>query len=308
MRMKDMIERTGLTDRAVRLYIDEGLLTPRQESSYSGRRSFEFSEEDAQQLETISTLRRAGFSVAAIREMLMTPDRCSAILVAHRQELEDDIRQKRELLGILSDIDPTDCTLTAAIIADRIRMPASEQNIPKEDSAMSKSDLKTLLRRRTPAMLSLIFFILSAIQMTSLAIRCAFVTVTLKSGGGYLYNYIFSMDAAITHFFALAVPFLLMAAAVCILVHLLGGHRKLTIAALILGIAAITMLLLLPEHSKEAMFLFEFHGYRFSFMHKVFYSVAAWFDVYLKTLKFLPILTACIFAVIGIRAVRDDDI
>lgn len=73
MRMKDMIERTGLTDRAVRLYIEEGLLTPRQESSYSGRRSFEFSEEDAQQLETISTLRRAGFSVAAIREMLMTP-------------------------------------------------------------------------------------------------------------------------------------------------------------------------------------------------------------------------------------------
>ena len=32
MRMKDVLKRTGLTDRAVRLYIDAGLLSPRQES------------------------------------------------------------------------------------------------------------------------------------------------------------------------------------------------------------------------------------------------------------------------------------
>ncbi|MBE6658264.1 MAG: MerR family transcriptional regulator [Ruminococcaceae bacterium] len=307
MRMKDMIQRTGLTDRAIRLYIEEGLLDPSAESDYTGRRSFDFSEEDAEKLEIIATLRRAGFSIAEIRDMQSTPDRCTVLLEAHRQTLAGEIRQKQEILDTLSAI-PTNRPLTCTEIADRIRTPASQQNIPKEDSAMSETDFKTMLRRRTPAMLSLIFFILSAVQMTTLAVRCAFVTITLQSGGGYQYNYAFSADAAAKHILTLVVPLLLIAAAVCMTVHLLGGRRTLPAAALILGGAAIAVLLLLPEHSKEAMFLFEFHGYRFSFMHKVFFETAAWFDVFLKTLKFLPILISCICAAVGIRAVRDENI
>lgn len=307
MRMKDMIQRTGLTDRAIRLYIEEGLLSPSAESDYTGRRSFDFSDEDADKLDMIATLRRAGFSIAEIRDMQTTPDNCTVLLEAHRQTLAGEIRQKQEILDILSAI-PTDRPLTCTEIADRIRTPASFQIIPKEDSAMSETDFKTMLRRRTPAMLSLIFFILSAIQMTTLAVRCAFVTITLQSGGGYQYNYAFSADAAAKHIFALVVPLLLIVAVICMTAHLLGGRRTLPIAALILGGAAMAVLLLLPEHSKEAMFLFEFHGYRFSFMHKVFFETAAWFDVFLKTLKFLPILISCICAAIGIRAVRDENI
>ena len=47
MRMKEICERTGLTDRAVRLYIENGLLFPEKTASYSGRESIRFSEEDA---------------------------------------------------------------------------------------------------------------------------------------------------------------------------------------------------------------------------------------------------------------------
>lgn len=305
MRMKDMIQRTGLTDRAIRLYIEEGLLSPSAESDYTGRRTFDFSEEDACRLETVATLRRAGFSIAEIRDMQTTPDCCTVLLDARRQTLAGEIRQKQEILDVLSAI-PTDRPLTCTEIADRIRTPASFQIIPKEDSAMSETDFKTMLRRRTPAMLSLIFFILSAVQMTALAIRCAFVTITLQSGGGYQYNYAFSADAAAKHIHALAVPLLLIAAAGCMAAHLPGGHRVLPIAALILGGTAAAVLLFLPEHSKEAMFLFEFHGYRFSFLHNIFYDTAAWFDVFLKTLKFLPILISCICAAVGIRAVRNE--
>ena len=172
---------------------------------------------------------------------------------------------------------------------------------------MLPSDFKTMLRRRTPALLSLIFFILSAIHMTALAVRCAFVTISLQSGGGYQYIFSFSVDAAEKHILALIVPLLLTAAAICMSIHLLGGRRALSITALLLGTAAIAVLLLLPAQSKEAMYLFEFHGYRFSFMHKVFYYTDAWFDVFLKTLKFVPILISCICAAIGIRAVRDEE-
>ncbi len=63
MRMKDVLARTGLTDRAVRLYIENGLLSPRQESNYAGRKSIDFSEEDVETLEVIATLRKSGFSL-----------------------------------------------------------------------------------------------------------------------------------------------------------------------------------------------------------------------------------------------------
>ena len=63
MRMKDVLARTGLSERAVRLYIENGLLSPRQDSSYAGRKSITFSEEDVEALEVIATLRRAGFSL-----------------------------------------------------------------------------------------------------------------------------------------------------------------------------------------------------------------------------------------------------
>lgn len=306
MRMKDIIGRTGLTDRAVRLYIEEGLLSPSAESDYTGRRSFDFSEEDVRQLETIAILRRAGFSIADIREMQTSPDCCPTLLDAHRQALTEEIGQKQEILDILSAI-PVDTVLTADKIADCIRTPTSSQIIPKEDSAMLPSDFKTMLRRRTPAMLSLIFYILSAIQMASLSIQCAFGTISIQRGGGYLYNYAFSVDAAVKHIMVLCIPLLLIAAAVCMCVHLLGGHRVLPIAALMLGGAAMTVLLLLPAQSKEAMFLFEFHNYRFSVMHEIFYFAEGWFDVFLKTLKFVPILLATVCTVLGICTEKDND-
>lgn len=172
---------------------------------------------------------------------------------------------------------------------------------------MLPSDFKTMLRRRTPAMLSLIFYILSAIQMASLSIQCAFGTISIQRGGGYLYNYAFSVDAAVKHIMVLCIPLLLIAAAVCMCVHLLGGHRVLPIAALMLGGAAMTVLLLLPAQSKEAMFLFEFHNYRFSVMHEIFYFAEGWFDVFLKTLKFVPILLATVCTVLGICTEKDND-
>ena len=36
MKMKEVLAQTGLTDRAVRLYIDNGLIAPDIEENYSG--------------------------------------------------------------------------------------------------------------------------------------------------------------------------------------------------------------------------------------------------------------------------------
>ena len=67
MKMKDVLEQTGLTDRAVRLYIDNGLVTPNIEESYSGRKNINFSTEDVDRLRNIALLRKVGFSIPDIK-------------------------------------------------------------------------------------------------------------------------------------------------------------------------------------------------------------------------------------------------
>ena len=43
MKMKEVCEKTGLTDRAVRLYIENGLVSPKYNENYMGRRNIDFS-------------------------------------------------------------------------------------------------------------------------------------------------------------------------------------------------------------------------------------------------------------------------
>ena len=64
MKIKAVCEHTGLSDRAVRLYIDSGLLSPDKTENYAGRRSFDFSQEDLSRLNRIAALRAVGFSIA----------------------------------------------------------------------------------------------------------------------------------------------------------------------------------------------------------------------------------------------------
>jgi len=66
MKIGEVLKKTGLTDRAVRLYIEHGLVAPYVEKSYSGRKSIAFTEEDVEKLRRISILRKADFSIAQI--------------------------------------------------------------------------------------------------------------------------------------------------------------------------------------------------------------------------------------------------
>ena len=98
MRMKEVCGRTGLTDRAVRLYMDSGLITPDAESSYTGRKSIRFSESDVEILEAVATLRKADFSIADIRAMQSEPEKVEEILEAHKQGADGEITVDREIV------------------------------------------------------------------------------------------------------------------------------------------------------------------------------------------------------------------
>ena len=73
MKIKAVCEATGLSDRAIRYYIDEELVYPAYTENYLGRRSYDFSDADVNTLNSISMLRKYGFSVAEIRTMIRNP-------------------------------------------------------------------------------------------------------------------------------------------------------------------------------------------------------------------------------------------
>lgn len=299
MRMKDVLAKTGLSDRAVRLYIESGLLSPRQECSYAGRKSITFSEEDVEVLEEIATLRRAGFSLADIRKMQQDPACAGEVLDGHRNALTEEIEQKQEILQKLSAIS-ADAPLTCRTIADGIRASASSQTIPKEDFYMSFGELKTLLRRRTSSWLAFVFLLLGLAVLIPLVVRAAFAQTRVLAGGGFKLVYSFTGEALGTYFGGFLAVLCVLAAAGCMLSYIFRGKRSWQIGALVLTVAAAVILLVQPAAVKEGMFFYEFIDYRFSFMHSILFVSESWFDIVIQSLKFLPLLAAAILTVVGL--------
>lgn len=299
MRMKDVLARTGLSDRAVRLYIENGLLSPRQDSSYAGRKSITFSEEDVEILEVIATLRRAGFSLSDIRRMQEDPSCAREVLEGHRDALTEEIEQKQEILKKLSAI-PADTPISCRTIADGIRASASSQTIPKEDSNMSFRELKTLLQRRTTSLFTFVFLLLGSLGLFSVTLRAAFAKTRVLVGGGFKLDYAFHWESLVTYMGGFIAVLLVLAAAVCAFAYILRGKRSLQISTLVLTVASALILLLLPAAVKEGMFFYEFIDYRFSFMHGIFFSAEQWFDILIQSLKFVPLMAAAILSAVGL--------
>ena len=68
MKIKEVCVQTGLTERAVRFYVQEKLVLPLAQRR-GGRTWLDFSPADVDRLKAISTLRKAGFTLEEIRSM-----------------------------------------------------------------------------------------------------------------------------------------------------------------------------------------------------------------------------------------------
>lgn len=153
MKMKEVTERTNLTERAVRLYIENGLVEPSFKESYSGRRNLEFSEDDVACLRKISVLRKAGFTISQIKQMQTEPEKC-------RELLTDLIKRTNERIEtdkvIVSCLEPLLCldTLDMESISSSLEKPVvEEKELPVEDR--ESSPIKRNARRAFLALSSL---------------------------------------------------------------------------------------------------------------------------------------------------------
>ena len=139
MKMKEVIEKTGLTDRAVRLYIDEGLAVPNIEESYSGRKSIDFSESDVERLKNVALLRKAGFSIADIKSMVDDNSTAKDIIEKFIEQTENNIAHETEIVEKLKGIS-FDEEVTLEKICRSLSATVEEKEVPSEDIKLTAKE------------------------------------------------------------------------------------------------------------------------------------------------------------------------
>jgi len=138
MKIKDVMEQTGLTDKAIRLYINNGLAAPSIEENYSGRKSIDFSDADVERLKNIALLRKAGFSIADIKEFLADENNIKEIVNKFIDEKEKEIQRDIKIVNILRKA--SDGKLTFDGLCNALSKTATEKDVPAEDMQVSKNE------------------------------------------------------------------------------------------------------------------------------------------------------------------------
>ena len=106
-KIKEVCEKTGLSEKAVRLYMKEGLVTPETEEGIY-RNAYSFSEKDIELLKDIAVLRNAGFGISDIRQMQQHPELVPAMIEEKQTLLETEIYEKKRLQNALERLSETE--------------------------------------------------------------------------------------------------------------------------------------------------------------------------------------------------------
>ncbi len=295
MQMKDVCARTGLTDRAVRLYVENGLVSPHQEVNYAGRRSLSFSEEDVRALEDVATLRRAAFSLTDIAAMQSSPEALPALIEAHRQKLAEDIETKAVVLDALRQIDVgavTDCRA----VADALRQPLSRSAVPAEDSRVRLSDRERAFLRRLPVFFALLYLLFAVVNLIALTVRAIGADAKIVVTGGYRLEWHWENVSLPAHAWLLTANAALLLAAAALIVYLAGGKRRWILVSGALIAAGVVCLLLLPFDDADRLYNYAFLYVRYSFLRPLFLPIR---QGLIRSLKYWPLLPAVLLGAVG---------
>ena len=115
MKMKKACEATNLTERAIRLYISKGLITPNQKDGL-----IDFTPEDIQHLRDIGCLRQMDFTMEQIGAMIANEEEIPDILAARRDAAQAGSAHEEAVFAALSNLNATELT-DLHVLADGIR-------------------------------------------------------------------------------------------------------------------------------------------------------------------------------------------
>ena len=139
MKIKEVISQTGLTDRAIRLYIENGLVTPENEKSYNGRNNYNFTQTDIEHFEQIAILRKAGFSLEQIKTIKSGGESAKEVLIAYLNDKKESVVTGQKIVDALKDI-PQQEIVTIDYVCEKIKDSFEQTSLPDADIKPTKAE------------------------------------------------------------------------------------------------------------------------------------------------------------------------
>lgn len=139
LKIKEVLDQTGLTDRAVRLYIEHGLVTPENQKSYTGRNHYNFTQEDLDRLEQIALLRKADFSLEQIKALQSGGEAAREVLLAYLSVKQESVVTGQKVLEALKDF-PAQEAVTIESVCAKIKESIENSPIPDSDKKETKGE------------------------------------------------------------------------------------------------------------------------------------------------------------------------
>ena len=105
MKIGEVAKRTGLTEKAIRVYVDNGLVHPSVEET-THRKSYEFSEANLKELEQVGIFRKAGFSIFEISVIQREPHRLPELIKSKQENLEMEAEYRKQVQATFGRLTP----------------------------------------------------------------------------------------------------------------------------------------------------------------------------------------------------------
>ena len=233
MKIKDVITETGLTDRAIRLYIENGLVTPSCSENYAGRKNIDFTQDDVETLKNIATLRKAGFSINEIKQIRLGDEPCRKALEEFMEKTSQEIQSNKAVLEKLEAVAVKE-DITMEVICESLNSVTQEKDIPETDIKLSLDEK-----------IEKYFFTALASVGLLYIFGCVLYTILIcKTNFNYLYPSVFAFD---WRFFSkLLIVLFIVSSCVCLLLTynkkiLFSKRKKRLTRSLLISVVSIVL-------------------------------------------------------------------
>ncbi len=142
MKIKSVCELTGLTDRTIRYYIEEKLISPLYTENYLGRKTYNFSDKDIKDLNDIAVLRKFDFTLDEIKLVINDAETSKEILSNVKDRTAQTVLDSQNKLSVLSQIS-TEKAYTVAELAEELSKASLD--LPEHKETIKTNIVKTTL-------------------------------------------------------------------------------------------------------------------------------------------------------------------
>lgn len=190
LKIKEVCEKTGLSDKTIRYYIRSGLIFPKYNENYTGRKNFDFSEKDIERLNQVVILRKYNFSINSIKAILDNNENIYSIVKTHIEAMREENNNSAQLLSKLDDVINSEFSNAADLCKMLCETESLPQSVPNSDNRKPYKLLYSKNKKANRVLIALIsiLVLISAVLFSEIYsnIRCITDSSIININNGFV--------------------------------------------------------------------------------------------------------------------------